>query len=124
MPIDAPKPVPPPPEAGSDQLAALHSYWRAANYLGAAGPGRPRRLGGRGQRHARERYPHAAADAARVHPRHLLGTSTRWQSPHPSSGRARWPNTGLERVHPPAPLAHPLDEATAVLHNSDSRRWP
>jgi xylulose-5-phosphate/fructose-6-phosphate phosphoketolase len=35
MRVDAQRAAPPPPEA-SDPLAALHAYWRAANYLGAA----------------------------------------------------------------------------------------
>jgi xylulose-5-phosphate/fructose-6-phosphate phosphoketolase len=34
MRVNAEKSAPPPPEA-SDPLAALHAYWRAANYLGA-----------------------------------------------------------------------------------------
>ena len=63
----------------------------------------------------RRRRAIGRADAARLHPRHLLGRSSVRRSRRRSGGRCRSRRTGWSGSSRPAMLAHPFDDGSAVL---------
>ena len=55
------------------------------------------------------------AHAARLRARRVLGACTRWAASRRSSARCRWRRMAWSWIHRRRPLAHPLDDGTAVL---------
>ncbi len=59
--------------------------------------------------------PLRGADASRASSTTPAPRSTPWRSPRRSCAACRSAEHGLELVHPDAPLAHPLDDGSAVI---------